>query len=232
MQKPLLSGLALLSLAACGSDQATNETVSENNEQFEALVAAAAEAKASEAAAMQAAQDAISADFSDVWYTPVGYVEFQFTAGNPDAKASALFYEDGERLVLHVRGDSIPPGPHGIHLHAVGDCSSEDFRSAGGHIGLTEAQHGLQNPEGPEDGDLRNLLVDIDGTTDMILPTRVLFERRGARETLIDQNGSAVVIHANEDDQMSQPIGGSGPRIACGVVHKIDGATTRVPDNR
>jgi Cu-Zn family superoxide dismutase len=28
-----------------------------------------------------------------------------------------------------------------------------------------------------------------------------------------------VVIHANADDFLTQPIGGAGARIACGVLH-------------
>ncbi|MFQ6550539.1 superoxide dismutase family protein [Aestuariibius sp. 2305UL40-4] len=33
-------------------------------------------------------------------------------------------------------------------------------------------------------------------------------------------DGTAIVIHANEDDQLTQPIGGSGPRIVCGLVER------------
>jgi Cu-Zn family superoxide dismutase len=35
---------------------------------------------------------------------------------------------------------------------------------------------------------------------------------------LRDADGSAVVIHANPDDHMAQPIGGAGPRVACAVI--------------
>ena len=28
-------------------------------------------------------------------------------------------------------------------------------------------------------------------------------------------DGSAVIIHANADDHLTQPIGGAGPRVAC-----------------
>ena len=38
--------------------------------------------------------------------------------------------------------------------------------------------------------------------------------------SLFDADGSAVVIHAKEDDQKTDPAGNSGDRIACGVVRK------------
>jgi Cu-Zn family superoxide dismutase len=37
---------------------------------------------------------------------------------------------------------------------------------------------------------------------------------------LFDQDGSAIVVHANADDYRSQPSGQSGARIACGVIEK------------
>jgi superoxide dismutase, Cu-Zn family len=34
---------------------------------------------------------------------------------------------------------------------------------------------------------------------------------------LLDSDGSALVVHANQDDLMTDPSGNSGARIACGV---------------
>jgi Cu-Zn family superoxide dismutase len=43
----------------------------------------------------------------------------------------------------------------------------------------------------------------------------------GAGETSIfDADGSAIVIHATADDNVSDPAGNSGDRIACGVITK------------
>ncbi|HBJ40113.1 MAG TPA: hypothetical protein DDZ20_04910 [Hyphomonas sp.] len=34
----------------------------------------------------------------------------------------------------------------------------------------------------------------------------------------MDEDGSALIIHEAEDDHMTQPIGGAGARVACGVI--------------
>jgi Cu-Zn family superoxide dismutase len=37
---------------------------------------------------------------------------------------------------------------------------------------------------------------------------------------LFDGDGSAIVIHENRDDQVTDPTGNSGARIACGVIRR------------
>jgi Cu-Zn family superoxide dismutase len=39
-----------------------------------------------------------------------------------------------------------------------------------------------------------------------------------SRQSLADANGGAIVIHAAADDHLTQPIGGAGARLACGVI--------------
>ena len=116
---------------------------------------------------------------------------------------------------VHVTG--LAAGLHGIHIHAVGSCSPT-FAAAGGHYNPLGHQHGLENPSGPHAGDLPNLIVNGQGVGHLDASTdRVTLSEGGA--TLFDADGSAFIIHANPDDQVTDAgNGGSGARIACAVV--------------
>lgn len=121
-------------------------------------------------------------------------------------------------VLLYVRVEGLPPGKHGLHLHSHGNCEPGDgFKSAKGHVGKAEGAHGLMNPTGPEPGDLPNLYVGADGVGEMeAFTARVTLD--GGAHGLLDANGSTFIIHESADDHISQPIGGAGARIACGVI--------------
>ena len=123
-------------------------------------------------------------------------------------------------VLIGIHFGSLPPGVHGMHIHAKGDCSDAGFQKAGPHVHTgAPGAHGLLNPNGPEAGDLPNLVVGEDGRAQVQLFTPYL-RLRGSpdRPNLLDADGSAIVVHAAPDDHVSQPIGGSGARIACGVI--------------
>ncbi len=154
---------------------------------------------------------------------PMGPVTVTFEttdAVTGSGTADLSYAESAGALMMTVDVTGFPPGEHGIHLHETGDCSAADFTSAGGHVGKDMAQHGLDNPEGPEAGDLPNLEVGEDGSATQEFSTdRVtLYEPEGDTPALMDADGSAIVIHAQADDQTTQPIGGAGDRIACAVI--------------
>ena len=113
-----------------------------------------------------------------------------------------------------VRG--LPPGTHGIHVHAVGRCDPPGFESAGPHWNPMSRQHGTLNPQGPHMGDMMNITVAMDGSATVNVMTQG-GTLRGV-DRLLDADGAAVVIHASADDYRTDPSGNSGARIACGVV--------------
>lgn len=130
----------------------------------------------------------------------------------------ATFTQGAGGVLIHIKVDGLTPGKHGLHLHAMGMCDSADgFKSAKGHVGLIEGGHGLLNPDGPEPGDLPNIFVGSDGTAEMEAFTTFVSLVEG-ENTLLDDNGSSLLIHEGPDDHRSQPIGGSGGRVACGTI--------------
>ena len=137
-----------------------------------------------------------------------------FVGVDGETIGSFTFTQGSGGLLLYVEVESLTPGPHGIHLHRYGACSP-DFKAAQGHINPDEKEHGLLNPNGPDNGDLPNLYVAADGTARAEMFTTLV-----TTELLFDDDGSAVVIHAQPDDHATQPIGGAGDRSACGVIEK------------
>lgn len=134
--------------------------------------------------------------------------------------ATATFTETENGVELELEAEGLEPGLHGIHIHETGQCDPPDFKSAGAHFNPEGVAHGLENPDGPHAGDLPNLEVSEDGTASYRATTdRVTL---GEGETsLFDTDGSALVIHAGEDDQMTDPSGDSGDRIACGAIVSV-----------
>ena len=132
----------------------------------------------------------------------------------------ATFEQTPTGVLMSVDVAGLPPGGHGIHLHAAGSCTP-NFKAATGHINPNKLKHGLRNPEGPDNGDLPNLFVAADGTAKAEFFTTLVSVAGGEMPALLDEDGSAVIIHENPDDHMTQPIGGSGGRIGCGVIAKM-----------
>ena len=121
---------------------------------------------------------------------------------------------------VNVKVKGLAAGLHGIHIHAVASCATvvTAFDGAGGHYNPLSHEHGLENPAGPHAGDLPNLAVDADGRGTLNARTDRVSLTDGPA-TLFDANGSAFIIHANTDDQVTNVgNGGSGARVACAVV--------------
>jgi len=142
---------------------------------------------------------------------------------------SAEFTARGaDSTLVHVVVDAdIGGAEHGVHVHAVGRCDPPGFTSAGGHLNPFGRHHGLLNPEGAHAGDLPNMFLaparggaPPHGELSAVLAVPL--------DSILDADGSAIVVHAGADDQMSDPSGNSGARVACGVV-TADAGRRRTP---
>lgn len=136
------------------------------------------------------------------------------TSGKEVGTATLLATPSGTLVTLELA--AAPPGMHGFHIHTTGKCEPPDFTSAGGHFNPDETKHGLMNPEGPHAGDMPNIHVPEDGKLAVeVLNPLVTLSKESA---LLDEDGTALVIHAEPDDYLTDPAGHAGNRIACGVI--------------
>ena len=126
------------------------------------------------------------------------------------------FEQTAQGVVVKGTLSNLPPGQHAFHIHETGKCEAPDFKTAGSHFNPGKKAHGMMSPKGKHAGDLPNLYVDQAG------PVKCdTFSQSGLTvKSLFDKDGSAVVVHAKEDDYFTDPTGDAGGRIACGVVEK------------
>lgn len=119
--------------------------------------------------------------------------------------------DGGVKIVADVEG--LTEGKHGFHVHQYGDISSLDGKSAGGHFNPEGEKHGAPTDMERHVGDLGNLLANSSGKAHY---ERIDKEIRleGAHSII----GRAIIVHAGEDDLVSQPTGAAGARAAYGVI--------------
>ncbi|WP_370545416.1 superoxide dismutase family protein [Caulobacter sp. 17J80-11] len=178
------------------------------------MIAAALAAAPAPAGAQGAAKPAAAAEPAP---KPVASADLKDASGA--SVGTATIFEGPGGLLMRIEASGIPSGWHGVHFHEKGVCTGPDFASAGAHIKAGDHLHGLLNPKGHEAGDLPNLFADGGGRVEMaVWSNSVSIKGAEGRPALLDADGSAVVIHANPDDQHNQPTGNSGGRIVCGVL--------------
>jgi len=129
----------------------------------------------------------------------------------------ATFREVSGGVVIDVDVKGLTPGLHAVHVHAIGKCEGPAFTSAGGHFNPAQKKHGLRSAEGPHAGDMPNMYIAKDGTGRFEVLADNITLKTGDR-SVFDADGSALVIHAGADDDMTDPTGNSGDRAACGVI--------------
>ena len=151
-----------------------------------------------------------------------------------ESRGMAEFAEADGGTLITVNATDLEPGFHGLHIHGAGLCEPDSenptqpgergaFLSAGGHLAVPGGEAG--HPE--HAGDLPTLYVTEDGTARIVTLTDRL-----DLDLLLDEDGSAVMVHENSDnlaniperyapegaDEETRNAGDGGSRAACGVV--------------
>ncbi len=158
--------------------------------------------------------------------------------------AGSLTFSEDEPGMVSISGNIIglEPGDHGIHVHETGVCEpsgEKPFSSAGAHFNPTDMKHGgppaaaggegtpMASPASEEAhaGDLGNVTVGDDGIGRFSITTD-RFALSPGDTALADDDGSAVVVHADADDLKTDPSGNSGNRLVCGVIFPPAGEGT------
>lgn len=123
-------------------------------------------------------------------------------------------------VLLDVRIEKLPPGTHAMHIHETGRCEPP-FKSAGEHFNPLGSGHGMMDGDGVHAGDLPNIHVASTPLRQEVLAPHVTLAK-GEKDSLLDGDGAALVIHQKPDDYRSDPSGAAGNRIACGVIRATD----------
>lgn len=133
--------------------------------------------------------------------------------GHEDINGTAAVFWLPEALYFEAQFTGLPPSEvFGLHIHDGIFCGSAEngFEEAGDHftncgdIGIWCDKHPYHA------GDLPPVFSDEDGNAVM----GVYLGKVSAEEI----SGKTIVLHNMRDDFTTQPSGGSGVRIACGII--------------
>ncbi len=120
-------------------------------------------------------------------------------------------------VLINISVKGLPPGEKAFHIHAVGKCETP-FESAGPHFNPGNKKHGMMAAEGAHAGDMPNLHIPQSGDLTVEVMNTAITLEKGKPNSVLDNDGSALVIHAKSDDYKSDPAGEAGGRIVCGVI--------------
>ena len=132
-----------------------------------------------------------------------GFVVFTDVLGGTEVYAEIT----GLPRFIPAEGNKPQVGPFGFHIHQNGNCTVGDpanpFKDAGAHWNPTKQPHGNHAGDFP-------VLFSNGGKARMTFFTN--------KFKVSDIIGKSVMIHESPDDYKTQPAGGSGRRLACGVI--------------
>jgi len=135
-------------------------------------------------------------------------------------KIGTITFKDTKKG-LEIKPDlhGLPPGQHGFHIHQNPACEGgekdnhwEAGLAAGPHLDPEHTNMHLGPYKHGHLGDLPFLMVQKNG--------KVVEKLLAPHLSVAKIEGHSLIIHEHGDNysDLPQPLGGGGPRIACGVV--------------
>ncbi len=131
--------------------------------------------------------------------------------GHEEISGTAAVFWLPDALYLEAQFEGLPASEvFGFHIHDGVVCTAENgFTDAGSHLDL--CGEGLWCGRHPyHAGDLPPIFSDAGGSAVM----GVYLDKARVE----DVSGKTIILHSGRDDFSSQPAGGSGIRIACGIL--------------
>lgn len=165
---------------------------------------------------------ALATSLSAVAHAGDHVASVDFVNNQAESVGHATLTQGPHGVLVNVEFKGLAPGPKAIHIHQKGTCDDHaaGFKASGSHVNPDEKAHGLMNPDGPGAGDFPNFHVHENGHAwAEFFNARVSIDG-STGVNLLDDDGAALVVHEKPDDHKTQPIGGAGARIACGVIGK------------
>lgn len=156
--------------------------------------------------------------FSSLAFAAPAVKPATFIDGNGKTMGELTVKEEKGAVKLALKLHDIKPGTYAMHIHESGKCESPKFESAGSHFNPTGKEHGMHNPKGAHMGDLPNITVLANGKLIQNVSVKSVNMKIGQPNTLATPEGTSLVIHAQPDDEKTNPSGNSGDRLFCAVI--------------
>ncbi len=159
-----------------------------------------------------------SSNTTQVFYTPIGAkcseaICVLHATSESGVSGTIRFIQEDKDVRIIAKLSGLTPGKHGFHIHHLGDIRQGDGSGCAGHFNPENHNHGSPLSSDRHAGDLGNIVADSEGNA--------IYERVDRVLVLFGPYsivGRSVIVHAGEDDLISQPTGAAGARVAQGVI--------------
>lgn len=138
------------------------------------------------------------------------------TKSDTTLSGKATFNEQDGMVKMHleINAPQMANKTVAVHIHEHGDCGNAG-NNAHGHWNPGKKQHGKWGEGEFHAGDIGNVMLDGTGKGTYDLESTIWSIGGDSTMNIL---GKALMVHSGADDFKTQPTGGAGTRIGCGVI--------------